>query len=88
MRVKLSFVAITVAALSVVSCNESSARPADPCKVASKLPAYEVTQRDGSVVGVPSGRVLVRDASMEGLNGPALSRACRAFVRQYESDHR
>jgi hypothetical protein len=79
--------AVTATALVVVGCQESEPQ-ADPCRTASALPAYEVTQPDGSRVGVPAGRILVREASLEGLSGEGLSRACRAFVEQYASDHR
>lgn len=87
MRVRLAMAAITVATLAVVACHpESSAgNGSDPCKVAATLPGFEQELPGGAVASVPPGRVLVRDASMEGLNGPALTRACKAFVRQYQA---
>lgn len=80
---------VSAVAIGVTACHPEESTPkgaSDPCKVASTLPGYTVTQVDGSQVTVPPGRVLVREASMEGLNGAALTRACKAFVRQYQED--
>ena len=90
MRVILAF---AVAAVILTGC-QSSATPdpspgpvatVDPCKIASKLPAYTVTYSDGTEVSVPSGNDLVKEASMDGLNGADLTRACRAFIADYNA---
>lgn len=96
MKIKLAFAAITLGTLALVGCQSTSTRhpspapvaTADPCKEASKLPAYTVTLRDGGEVSTPSGEDLVREASMDGLNGADLTRACKAFISQYRNDHR
>lgn len=84
MRVRLAMAAITLVTLAAVACTSESS-PSDPCKVAATLPGFEQELPGGAVASVPPGRVLVRDASLEGLNGPALTRACKAFVRQYQA---
>jgi hypothetical protein len=79
MRVKLAFVAITCAVMGVVACQPGTTPTPDPCKAASRLPAYDVTQSDGSKVHVPAGRVLVQE---DGSN-----QACRAYIRQWAAEN-
>ena len=87
MRIRLAFVAITVATLTVVACNPDAPSTPDPCQLASGLPAYDLVAVDGSAIHVPAGRDRVRDASMDGLSGKALTRACDAFIAEYNHDH-
>jgi hypothetical protein len=93
-KVGIAFGAITVGVLAAVACQPTHTAPhpgplpSDPCASASRLPAYRVVFEDGSVVKYPTGAVQVREASVKGANGPALTAACRKILNQFAVDHR
>lgn len=57
------------------------------CDVLVELPGYTTTY-DGARVTVPSGRVLLRELSADGVTGKARQTACKALVTSFAVDHK
>lgn len=94
MRIRRAIIAVALMGAATVACDPPSDQSVpsttrhtttitDPCKIASKLPAYSVTESDGTRIDTPSGADLVKEASMDGLNGAGLTRACQTFIIQF-----
>lgn len=84
MRVRLAFAAITVTALSLVSCQPSSPERPSVCESATMVPPYSVTYEDGSSVGVPSGV----DQLSEGHGDLSRGQVCALIVGQWDQDRK